>query len=226
MIKVIVFDLGGTLMEYVGMPYSWEEYYNQGFEEINKYYQCGVSADCIDESIEILKSFNARICYREVEYTPEYIFSKALEHWPEGLPIHECSYKFFQGLELKAMIYPDTIPALETLREKGYRIAVLTDLPTAMPDDLFKNDIKPLLPYFDLYVSSLSCGFRKPNSKGLELIAEHYGILMEELIFIGDEEKDGKTAYNAGCQFVRIDRKQKGIGDISDLTNIVNCIEK
>lgn len=24
MIKVIVFDLGGTLMEYIGMPYSWE----------------------------------------------------------------------------------------------------------------------------------------------------------------------------------------------------------
>lgn len=225
MIKVIVFDLGGTLMEYIGMPYSWEEYYNQGFEEINRFYHCGVSADCIGESIKILKSFNARICYREVEYTPEYIFGKVLEHWPKALPIHECPYKFFQGLELKAMIYPDTIPVLTSLREKGYRIAVLTDLPTAMPDDLFKNDIKQLLPYFDFYVSSLSCGFRKPNSKGLELIAEHYGILMKELIFIGDEEKDRKTAYNASCPFVRIDRKHKGVGNICDLTEIDNYID-
>lgn len=45
-----------------------------------------------------------------------------------------------------------------------------------MPDEMFKNDISSLLPYFDFYVSSLSCGFRKPNSRGLEFIAEHYEI--------------------------------------------------
>lgn len=112
------------------------------------------------------------------------------------------------------MIYSDTIPALQIIRKKGYQIATLTDLPTAMPDELFKNDILSLMPYFDLYVSSLSCGFRKPNSKGLKMIAEHYNIPIKELIFIGDEEKDRKTAYNAGCRFVQIDRKQKGAGDI------------
>lgn len=32
--KVIVFDLGGTLMQYVGMPHSWVEFYQQGFEAI------------------------------------------------------------------------------------------------------------------------------------------------------------------------------------------------
>ena len=163
---------------------------------------------CINESVEILKSFNPRLFYREIEYTPEHIFSKALEHWSVKIPIHECSYIFFQGLELEAVIYPDTIPALKSLREKGYQIATLTDLPTAMPDDLFQNDIAPLLPYFDLYVSSLSCGYRKPNSRGLELIAERYEIPVKELIFIGDEEKDRKTADNAGCRFVQIDRKK------------------
>lgn len=225
MTKVLVFDLGGTLMEYMGMPASWEDYYKQGFEALNRYYQCDVSAACIDKSIEILKSFNPRIIYREVEYTPEYIFSKALEHWGKELPIHDCSYKFFQGLKLNAMIYSDTIPALKTLRKKGYQIATLTDLPTAMSDELFKNDIALLLPYFDFYVSSLSCGFRKPNSKGLELIAEHYEIPVKELIFVGDEEKDRKTAYNAGCRFVQIDRKPKGTGDICDLTGITEYIE-
>lgn len=32
--KVAVFDLGGTLMQYVGMPYSWVVFYCQGFEAI------------------------------------------------------------------------------------------------------------------------------------------------------------------------------------------------
>ena len=34
--KVVVFDLDGTLMQYVGMPYSWEDFYYKGFEEIKR----------------------------------------------------------------------------------------------------------------------------------------------------------------------------------------------
>lgn len=29
--KIIVFDLGGTLMEYRGMPLNWSDYYEKGF---------------------------------------------------------------------------------------------------------------------------------------------------------------------------------------------------
>ncbi|NBJ94050.1 hypothetical protein [Parablautia muri] len=28
--KTVVFDLGGTLMQYVGMPYSWVDFYYGG----------------------------------------------------------------------------------------------------------------------------------------------------------------------------------------------------
>lgn len=38
MTKVFVFDLGGTLMEYKGMPASWIDYYEQGFKELNEYW--------------------------------------------------------------------------------------------------------------------------------------------------------------------------------------------
>lgn len=30
--KAIVFDIGGTLMEYKGMPLSWLDYYKTAFE--------------------------------------------------------------------------------------------------------------------------------------------------------------------------------------------------
>lgn len=42
--RVIVFDLGGTLMEYEGMPNSWVDYYEQGLEQINKKYNCNKSS--------------------------------------------------------------------------------------------------------------------------------------------------------------------------------------
>lgn len=120
--QILTFDLGGTLMEYTGMPDSWTDYYKQGFEAIAHYYHCNISAFHIEKSIEILCSFN--------------------------------------------------------------QIATLTDLPTAMPDKLFQKDIAQLLPYFDFYVSSLSCGFRKPAIRGLQMISEHFGIPITELIFL------------------------------------------
>lgn len=222
--KILTFDLGGTLMEYTGMPDSWTDYYKQGFEAVDQYYHCNISTSHIEKSVEILCSFNPRIHYREEEYSPEYIFKKALEHWHRDIPIADCADIFYRGLKLKAEIYPDTIPILITLRKQGYQIATLTDLPTAMPDELFKKDIAQLLPYFDLYVSSLSCGFRKPNIRGLQMISRYFGVPITELIFIGDEEKDRKTADNAKCHFIRINRKQKGGGDIEDLHELVELL--
>ena len=45
------------------------------------------------------------------------------------------------------------------------------------------------------------CGYRKPNRKGIEYIADAFGIKVSELLFVGDEKKDEDTANNAGCGF-------------------------
>lgn len=222
--KVLVFDLGGTLMEYTDMPYSWVDYYKFGFEAVAKQQNFIVTEQDIEKSIEILKNFNPRVNYREEEYSPEYIFSKALAHWQGDVSIIDSVKLFYDGLNLKVQIYPDVIPALAKLRKMGYCIATLTDLPTAMPDNFFRNSINKLLEYFDLYVSSLSCGFRKPNPKGLEFIANHFNIPVTELAFIGDEEKDKKTADNAGCKFISINRKENQAECISNLEQIFNRI--
>ena len=224
--KVIVFDLGGTLMEYVGMPNSWVDYYTQGFEAINEKYNLNASELDIMKSVSALKKFNPRVNYREKEYSPEYIFSRVLEHWKNHISIEKCINTFFEGLNLKAMIYSDTIPVLEELKNMGYTVATLTDLPTGMPDELFKKDIPNLLKYFNLYVSSQSCGFRKPNSKGLQQIAEYYRVPITELIFIGDEEKDRKTAVNAGCHFILINRNEKVRDGICSLHELEALLEK
>lgn len=222
--KIFVFDLGGTLMEYTDMPYSWVDYYKTGFEAVAKQQGFNVSVQDIEKSVEILKNFNPRVNYREEEYSPEYIFGKALAHWQGDVSIIDSVKVFYDGLNLKAQIYPDVIPALSKLRKMGHCIATLTDLPTAMPNDFFRNSINKLLEYFDLYVSSLSCGFRKPNPKGLELIANHFNIPVTELVFIGDEEKDKKTADNAGCKFIRINRKENQAECISNLEQVFDRV--
>lgn len=40
--KIVVFDLGGTLMQYAGMPYSWKDFYYAGLEEITRKFKCSI----------------------------------------------------------------------------------------------------------------------------------------------------------------------------------------
>lgn len=143
--KVIVFDLGGTLMQYVGMPHSWVEFYYQGFDAIRRKFGYEVTEDEIERSIQRLTEMNPRVNYREEEYLPEEMFAKALAHWSGKLPIAECVKVFWDGLELSAELYPDTIPVLRGLKAKGYKIAALTDLPSGFPDERFRQDIAELV---------------------------------------------------------------------------------
>ncbi len=64
--------------------------------------------------------------------------------------------------------------------------------------------------YFDLTLTSNDIGFRKPNIKGLRTIADKFGIAPEEMVYVGDEEKDIICANNGGAVSVLIDRKRKG----------------
>lgn len=114
-------------------------------------------------------------------------------------------------MRLTPEIYPDSIPTLRRLRDAGHKTAILTDLPSGMPDALFRADIAPLLPHIDLYVSSGTCGFRKPNPAGLQRIADYFSVDPHALIFIGDEDKDRQTAARIGCRFLRANRGRSAL---------------
>ena len=70
-LKVVVFDLGGTLMQYAGMPHSWENFYYKKIEKIIRKYKYHISQEVVEKSFQMLKEFNLRINYREVEYSAE-----------------------------------------------------------------------------------------------------------------------------------------------------------
>lgn len=216
--KVIVFDIGGTLMEYDGMPLSWLDYYKTAFEYVRSELGLGITDDDINRSYEVMKSYNPRINPREQDVSPDVIFSEATVHWQGDFAISDVIDKFFDSMNLTAYIYPETIDFLDKLKWKGYKIAALTDVATGMPDELHKSYFSELLPYFDRYVSSITCGYRKPNPKGLQEIADYFGVTADEMIMIGDEEKDIKTGKRFGCMSVLIDRRNRNADFKQDYT--------
>lgn len=228
-VKVIVFDIGGTLMEYKNMPNVWIEFYQSAFYNVKNTLNLPLDDNDIKLSIEKLKTFNPRVNYREIDYSPEYIFKNVTEHWKCEFSLNDIINTFFSSMNLTPYIYPETINLLNKLKDEEYKIAVLTDVATGMPDELHKSFIKNLLPYFDMYVSSSSCGYRKPNPKGLQDIAEYFGVVCDDMVFIGDEEKDIKTAKRFECKSMLVDRynKQNNFGQdytINNLNELAICL--
>ncbi len=210
--KVIVFDLGGTLMEFKGMPRVWIEYYKAGFDSVNAKFNLGLTESDIDRSVQIMKSYNPRVHYREKEIAPYDIFKEATSAWNNKLEICSIMESFFAGINLDVIIYDYSFELLEKYKADGYNIACLTDLPSGMPDSIFRKPLAKLIDKLDFYVSSQSCGYRKPNKFGLEYIADHFNADIKDILFIGDEEKDKQAAQNAGCKFIYIDELLKIVG--------------
>lgn len=186
------------------MPLNWSEYYYQGFTKVNEKNNLSLSDDEIKRSSEILKSFNPRLTGREEEIPPEVLFDRACLHWKNKPDTGTVISDFFSGMELHPKIFEYAFKVIDVAKSNGCSVAVLTDLPNGMPDEMFKGSIPDLLECIDLYVSSQSCGYRKPNGKGISFISDHYGVAESEILFVGDEEKDHKTALNAGCDFAYI----------------------
>lgn len=199
--KVVVFDLGGTLMEFKGMPPVWIDYYKTGFESVNKAFDLSLTDEQINESVEIMKSYNPRVNYREKEISPTEIFTNCIANWNTNHDVVDIINCFFEGINSNAIIYDYAFDMINNFKSRGYEVVCLTDLPNGMPDDVFKKPIQKLIDELDLYVSSQNCGYRKPNKFGLEYIAKHFNVDVKDLLFIGDEEKDKLAAQNAGCDF-------------------------
>lgn len=218
MVKVVVFDLGGTLMEYVGMPLNWSDYYYKGFEKVNNSLKLEIEECDLQKSVEILQSYNPRICGRDYEISPEELFGKSISHWNRVVNITEVIEVFFEGLCLRAKIFKYSIDLIKECKRQGYKVACLTDLPNGMPDKLFKDSIMELTDLFDLYVSSHSCGYRKPNKNGILHIAKVFNVDVSEVLLVGDEEKDYLTSQNAKCKFEYISDylAENNIGTLSN----------
>jgi len=197
-IKANVFDLGGTLMDYKGMPLNWNEYYYQGFQNVNIHNNLNLFDNEVQVAVDILKSYNPRNCGREKEIRASVLFKKATEKWNHRPSVDVIINDFFAGMQLESQIFDYTEELLKECKKKNLFVACLTDLPNGMPDYIFKSAIKDIEKYLDLYVSSQTCGFRKPNKKGINYIADFFGIKVTEILFVGDEKKINKQQRMQG----------------------------
>ena len=204
--SAVVFDIGGTLMEYKNMPYVWFDYYDEAFREINEKLDLDLSEAELAHSLEVLKSYNPGVNYREVDYPPEKIFGDVTAQWKTDVPLGRIIDEFFGAMHLESLIYPESEAVLKELRHRDIIIGTYTNVVSGMPDKMHRSYFESLMPYFDIYVSSVTCGYRKPHPRGLEIISGMFSVEPHEMLFVGDEKKDPMTAQRFGCKSVLINR--------------------
>src|SRR3954452_11814418 len=113
--------------------------------------------------------------------------------------------------------YPDSVPALSGLRDRGLRLVVVSNWDSSLPRVLDGCGLGELL---DGTVTSAETGSRKPDPGIFERALELAGCEPGEALHVGDTaEEDVTGARAAGIRSLLIDR-DGGHGDIASLEEI------
>ncbi len=101
--------------------------------------------------------------------------------------------------DIKTRPYDGVVAALDTLRARGVKLAVLSNKPDAATQTLCKRYFGDI---FD-YVSGEKTGIpRKPAPDGVEVILSQLGVNKCDAVYIGDSEVDVETAINSGLDCI------------------------
>jgi putative hydrolase of the HAD superfamily len=120
-------------------------------------------------------------------------------------------------------VFDDALPALEALRQRGARLAVVSNWDSRLPDVLKTLSLDG---WFETVVVSHFEGVEKPDAAIFRRALERIGAQATDAIHVGDSlELDGAGATAAGVDWVWVDRhnpdNDKAIPDLSHLPTIV-----
>jgi len=234
MIKAVSFDIGHTLVRY-NNPLNWKSLYEPALKRVFEKCSIDLSDEGLKKATDILSKYNTRENPREIEVTSETIFNEILCAWGQQhdkLDIaRETFYSFFQA---DAVCYDDAMPILRDLRLEGVKIGALTDVAYGMDNSFSLQDIAAIHQYFDLVLTSIDVGYRKPNITGFSMLLKAFNVLPSQMIYVGDEQKDIIGANSIGIISVLIDRNNSSpswgqkhtVHSLSDICGLVQFLSK
>ena len=206
-VDAIGFDLGDTLVEYEGVPLSWEAEYPAALVAVSA--ACGfeLTPGVLAAACAVLRRFNTRLVPRTHEVGHAEVFGAVLA--VSGLrgasvqsSVDVAAEAFFGVFQRRARSYPDVPSVVSRLQAAGTRCGVLTDVPYGMPRRLVVRDLVAAgLSHLEpTLLTSAEVGARKPDPTGLLRLATRLGVCPHDMLYVGNEPKDVEGALAAGMQ--------------------------
>lgn len=122
------------------------------------------------------------------------------QRFPEAWASYQRHYLSINGS--RSDVYPGVLEGLASLRERGLRLACLTNKPTAFAKPLLAA--KGLTGFFYLVFGGDAFERKKPDPLPLLRTCEALGTRPERTLMIGDSSNDAQAARAAGCPVVLV----------------------
>lgn len=205
-IKAIAFDVGHTLIYYNNFL-NWQALYSPAIMEVMKACNLDYAKELDEDAQKILTKYNTRVNYREYEVSSDTVFTEILDAWRVNVDkLQAAKHAFYSYFQRGAFCYDDTEHVLQTLKSRGIKTGILTDVAYGMDNEYTLRDLAPIMQYIDVCFTSNDIGYRKPNKEGYLHLQKSFNVPVNQIAFIGDEEKDIIGANNAGMISVLINR--------------------
>ena len=99
----------------------------------------------------------------------------------------------------KTFFYPEALPALKTLRERGAKIAIISSKTSHRIREAFVRDKAEDL--IDFIIGCEEVKELKPSPEGIFLALARFGAKPADALYTGDSTTDAAAAKNAGVAF-------------------------
>ena len=179
MIKLIIFDLGGILVENYDIPF---------FRAIAN--ASGKSVQEIEEKIKPLMQKSERAEISEYEFVRQFLKEMNCKENPEK----------FLDIRRKATKEAAGIRDLITKLRKHYKVAFATN--NAEEEFTYNNKSMHFDKLFDWGIASYQAQARKTEPKIFEIILQHFNTKPEETIFLDDSVANLKAPQALGIKTI------------------------
>jgi HAD superfamily hydrolase (TIGR01509 family) len=194
-IDAVIFDLGGTLIEYAGAYLTWPELETPGLEAAyNKLMGKGISLPPFNELRDSLfaslpgrwqEAIDGKRNLRLAEFLAELLQADDVPDIPAPW-ITEAAGAYQTTICERGEVIDGARETLIALKEQGYRLGLLSN--TMFEGSAHVADLKRfnLDPYFEAMLFSADLNMWKPNAAPYVHLLEELGAAPANAVFIGD----------------------------------------
>lgn len=224
--SALLFDLGGTLVEYYDRS-EQDAVLTEALAGVQEFLAGkGLSTVTPDNALQQMEERREAGDYRVRPLVTRLarVFGLKCEELSEDFSLAMCR-RFLQPIFARGRLYDDTLPVLHRLRTLGIKTAIVSNTPWGSPAPLWHEEIARLglSELVDTAVFCTDVGWRKPARQIFDFALGALGVAPHQALFIGDHPVwDIAGAQAVGMEAVLIDRQgMSHDGAISNLYELV-----
>lgn len=218
-IQAVIFDLGGTLIEYAGPYTAWPDLETPGFEAaygllaqqgvvlpaFEQFREAGFAmlpqrwrqATLGEQNLRLVDLLTAVLHTHDLHETDPTWLSEAAELYQTAI----CG---------QAHMFADAPQVLDYVKQQGYKIGLLSN--TMFTGAAHMNDLRRfgLIDYFDALLFSADVGKWKPTAEPFLHIADMLEVAPATAVYIGDDPgSDVVGGQRAGMRTIHVQSSQR-----------------